>query len=295
MSELPPAIALVVDPRIAEVGGAPVARVLPRITRRTVGPFVFFDHFGPETITEGARFDVAPHPHIGLATVTYLLSGATLHRDSVGSVQRIEPGAINLMTAGRGIVHSERTPADVGPGTVVHGLQFWVGLPRADEECEPAFSHHPAATIPKWDEAGCSWALLLGEAHGRASPARSAGRPVLADVKLSPGATFTLPPLAPGEEHAVYAIEGRIELDGFVLMPKHLAVLSGTPVLAAPNGGRIAILGGPPLDGPRYLDWNFVSSSKERLALARADWIARRFSTIPGDDRERIPHPAEAT
>jgi redox-sensitive bicupin YhaK (pirin superfamily) len=291
------AIEILVAPHTATVGGAPVARVLPRIQRRTVGPFVFFDHFGPQTLREGARFDVAPHPHIGLATVTYLLAGAALHRDSLGSHQRIEPGALNLMTAGRGIVHSERTPDDVGPGAVLHGLQFWVGLPSADEECEPTFVHHAASVIPKWDDRGVSFALPLGSAFGRTSPARSPGEPFLLDVRLAPGADLKLPSFGEGIERAVYPIEGPLELDGFALPAQHLAVVAArsVPVLSAPSGGRFVVLGGPPLDGPRYLDWNFVSSSKERLARARADWIARRFPLVPGDEAERVPHPAEAT
>lgn len=283
-------VELVVEGKPRPVGSITVARVLPTLQRRTVGPFVFLDHMGPETIPPGQGFDVAPHPHIGLSTVTYLLEGEVMHRDSVGSLQAVRPGEINLMTAGRGIVHSER--ADVAwraAGGVLHGVQMWLGLPTADEEGEPSFEHHPQDVFPQVSSDGVVARTLLGEG----SPVVHASRPLLVDVALDAGAHFDVAPSA--EPRALFVLAGAIGIDGDPHRRDRLLVLvPGAPCrVQAVEPARLLLLGGPPLDGPRYMDWNFVSSSRERLERAKADWRARRFPVIVGDHTELIPYPGE--
>ena len=272
-------------------GGFKVIRLLPAANYRTVGPFVFLDHFGPVLRQPEQNFDVRPHPHIGLATVTYLFDGAMMHRDSIGSVQRIEAGAINWMTAGRGIVHSERAPDDLrGTAQRMHGLQMWVGLPTDMEECEPSFSHTPADALPELSVQGCSVRLLVGSAFGRVSPVVPASETLYVHLRLEAGNTLDLPPLA--AEMAIYTADADILLDGVSVSPRSLAVTDPDRVtrIVAERPTNVVVIGGSPLDGPRHLSWNFVSHSRERLVQAAHDWQQRRFSDIPGET-EFIPLP----
>jgi redox-sensitive bicupin YhaK (pirin superfamily) len=272
-------------------GGFIVSRLLPAARQRSVGPFVFFDHFGPATEQPGQDHDVRPHPHIGLATVTYLFEGAMMHRDSLGSVQRIEPGAINWMSAGRGIVHSERKPDDLrGSSFVNHGLQLWVALPREHEEDAPSFSHTPASAIPELRVGDAQVRVLVGEAFGAASPVQAAGPTLYLDLQLPAGGALELPPLA--AEMALYAVQGGVQVDDRTTDAGAMAVLEpGTPArIAATGATRLVVIGGAPLDGPRYLWWNFVSSRRERIVAASADWEAQRMGSVAGDP-EFIPLP----
>ena len=287
-----PPIALRLDGHEKDLGGGfRVRRLLPAARQRSVGPFVFFDHFGPVVEEPSANHDVRPHPHIGLATVTYLFEGAMMHRDSLGSVQRIEPGAINLMIAGRGIVHSERKPEDLRAKAFTnHGLQLWVALPVEQEECDPSFAHTPADAIPQVDVGGAQVRVLVGAAFGARSPVRPASPTVYLDVALPHGGAFELPALAP--ELAAYPIEGDVKLDGEPLVAHEMALLrAGMPArFEGSAGSRFVVVGGEPL-GPRHMYWNFVSSSKERIIQASADWEDGKFGTVPGDDKEFIPLP----
>ncbi|RZT95213.1 pirin family protein [Rivibacter subsaxonicus] len=273
-------------------GGFKVRRLLPAAAQRAVGPFVFFDHMGPVRATAADNHDVRPHPHIGLATVTYLYEGAMMHRDSTGVVQRIEPGAINLMVAGRGVVHSERTPDDLRALTrTSQGLQLWLALPAEQEECEPAFFHIDAASIPSLEIDGARVRVLMGEAFGLRSPVPSLSPTLYLDIALPAGGELELPDAA--EERAIYPIDAAVTLDGEPVAANRMAVLSpgSRPRLAAADGARVALVGGAPL-GPRFIWWNFVSSRKERVLQAGADWAAGRFASVPGDDVEFIPLPA---
>ncbi|MDB5880814.1 MAG: hypothetical protein JWP43_692 [Ramlibacter sp.] len=272
-------------------GGFVVSRLLPSARRRSVGPFVFFDHFGPATERPGLNHDVRPHPHIGLATVTYLFEGAMMHRDSLGNAQRIEPGAINWMTAGRGIVHSERKPDDLRDRSYLnHGLQLWVALPRDHEEDEPSFSHTPATAIPESRVGDAQVRVLVGEAFGARSPVQPAAPTLYLDIQLPDGGTLELPPLAP--EMAAYPVQGGVTVNGQSIEPGAMAVLEpGQPVrLSGVGATRVVVVGGEPLDGPRYIWWNFVSSRRERILQASADWEAQRMGAVP-DDPEFIPLP----
>lgn len=273
-------------------GGFVVRRLLPAAQRRSVGPFVFFDHFGPVVERPQDNHDVRPHPHIGLATVTYLFEGAMMHRDSLGTEQLIEPGAINWMSAGRGIVHSERKPEALrGREFVNHGLQLWVALPAEAQESEPAFSHTPAAALPELALPGATVRVLVGQALGLRSPVPAASPTLYLDIRLAAGGTLALPPLA--EELAPYPIEGQAALDGQELPPHTLQVLEpGREVrLAAAAPARLVAIGGAPL-GPRSMWWNFVSTRPERIRQAAADWQAGRFAQVPGE-HEFIPLPAQ--
>jgi redox-sensitive bicupin YhaK (pirin superfamily) len=271
-------------------GGFMVRRLLPAVRMRSVGPFVFFDHFGPAIERPGVNHDVRPHPHIGLATVTYLFEGAMMHRDSLGSEQLIEPGAINWMTAGRGIVHSERRPEHLRQQEYVnHGLQLWTALPREHEEDEPSFSHTPAAAIPQLSVGAARVRVLVGEAFGLRSPVPAFPGTVYVDVTLPPGASIELPVLAP--ELALYPVEGEVRAADQAIRPGNMAVLEPQPVtLASAAGARLVLIGGAPLDGPRHLWWNFVSSRRERILQASADWQDQRMGQVPGDP-EFIPLP----
>lgn len=274
-------------------GGFTVRRLLPSSQRQSIGPFLFFDHFGPVTEAHHGAHDVRPHPHIGLATVTYLFEGAMMHRDSLGSAQRIEPGAINWMTAGRGITHSERQPEDLAEATYVnHGLQLWAALPKAHEEAEPAFVHTPAADIPEVKVGDADVRVLIGEALGVRSPVATFARTIYLDVALPAGGSLTLPALA--EELALYPVDGDVLVDGEVLAANMLGVLpanEGALLQAGDKPVRLAIVGGEPLDGHRFMWWNFVSSRKERILEAAADWEAGKFAAVPGET-EFIPLPA---
>ena len=272
-------------------GGFIVRRVLPSTLRQAVGPFLFFDHFGPIAAQPGDDHDVRPHPHIGLATVTYLFEGAMLHRDSTGVVQRIEPGAINWMTAGRGIVHSERTPDDLrGITRRSHGLQLWTALPAEREDDAPSFQHIAADAIPSRRQPGVTLRVLVGDAFGLRSPVATLSPTLYVDLALDAGASIELPGAA--TERALYSVDTGFELDGDGVPSHTMLVLEpGTqPTLRAPEGARIVMIGGEPL-GHRFMVWNFVSSRKERITQAQDDWEAQRFAKVPGET-EFIPLPA---
>ena len=281
-------------------GGFMVSRLLPATERQSVGPFVFFDHFGPLTVQAGANHDVRPHPHIGLATVTYLFDGAMLHRDSLGSVQRIEPGAINWMTAGRGIVHSERAPEDLkGKAYLQHGLQLWAALPKANEEAEPDFVHTPAEDIPVMSIGASEVRVLIGEAFGKTSPVRTFSKTVYLDILLAAGECLDLPPLA--DELAIYGVEGDLLVDGEAVAARTLAVLTPAVVtrISADTAARVMVVGGDTLDGHRFIWWNFVSSRKERIVQAGDDWVAQKMGQVTGDPEfiplpERKPQPEKS-
>ena len=268
-----------------------VRRLLPDARQRSVGPFIFFDHFGPAEELPGVNHDVRPHPHIGLATVTYLFDGAMMHRDSLGTEQLIEPGAINWMTAGRGIVHSERRPEHLRDTRFVnHGLQLWTALPLSHEETEPSFSHTPADAIPECSVGDGRVRVLVGEAFGVRSPVPALSPTLYLDAWLPAGGRMDLPALA--AEMALYAVDGAIEVDGEPLPERQMGVLvPGLPVsLFAPAGARVVLVGGAPLDAPRHMWWNFVSSRKDRILQASADWEAMRMGSVAGDP-EFIPLP----
>ncbi len=272
-------------------GGFLVRRYLPAARQQAVGPFIFFDHFGPVDVAPGANHDVRPHPHIGLATVTYLFEGAMDHRDSVGSVQRIEPGAINWMTAGRGIVHSERTPPDLaGRPHRTHGLQLWAALPLAHEEDQPGFRHTAAADIPALDVAGGRVRVLIGCAFGLTSPVATYSETLYLDIALEAGAELQLPALP--AEAALYPVSGALELNGAALPAQTMALLDPAQPqrVRAASAAQFVVIGGAPLEGRRFMAWNFVSSRKERIAEAAADWAAMRFDAVPGET-EFIPLP----
>jgi len=285
------AISQRIEPRQQDIGFV-VRRLLPVRGMRSVGPFVFLDHMGPAYfVAAGTAGDVRPHPHIGLATVTYLSQGAMMHRDSLGTVQRIEPGAINLMVAGRGIVHSERIPADIRAANVaVEGLQMWLALPLAQERCAPAFYHYPAQVLPQHDFERGSVQLLIGTAFGMVSPVKTFAPTLYAAWQLQGGGVLSLPQDV--AERALYLIEGEVQVDGEVIRAGELVILSDNArELRAGACVQGVIFGGAALDGPRYLDWNFVASDKALLAAARDDWQAGRFAMVPGES-EFIPLPA---
>ena len=270
-------------------GGFTVRRLLPSASRQAVGPFIFFDHFGPITAGPPDKHDVRPHPHIGLATVTYLFEGAMQHADSTGAVQRIEPGAINGMTAGRGIVHSERTPADLRSQTRrSHGLQLWAALPISSEEVEAGFAHTPAAALPELEVGGARLRVLIGSAFGATSPVAVLSPMLYLDMALAAGDALPLPPAS---ERAIYVVDGAVELDGQAVPPQTMQVLVAgeEPMLSASADARVVLVGGDAL-GPRHIWWNFVSSCKERIAQAADDWDAGRFPGVPGET-ERMPMP----
>lgn len=272
--------------------GFTVRRLLPQIGARSVGPFVFLDHMGPATFPAGStRNDVRPHPHIGLGTITWLFSGAMMHRDSLGSVQRIEPGALNWMCAGSGITHSERVPEDIrDAASPVEGLQMWIALPVAEQECPAAFVHHEAASLPQWHTPDSHWTQLIGQWGTQRSPASIPGAPFCACGTLQAGARVTLPADVP--ELAAYVVSGRLEIGTHTLEEACLAMnpRSAATEIVALADTRVLLLGGAPLDAPRVMWWNFVSTSRERIARAAADWEAGHFPPIPGEN-ERIPAP----
>ena len=275
-------------------GGFVVRRLLPSAQCPSVGPFVFFDHFGPVQAQPADNHDVRPHPHVGLATVTYLFEGAMLHRDSTGAVQRIAPGELNWMTAGKGIVHSERTPEELrDQPRVSHGLQLWMALPEGQEECEPGFVHFATEALPQVALEGARVTVLAGSAFGAASPAPALSPTVYLDMQLLAHAALVVP--ADYAERALYALDAGCTLDGEDLPQHQMRVLprSATPLLQSRKPARVVLIGGDPL-GPRFITWNFVSSRKERLLQARDDWMAQRFPTVPGET-EFIPYPATKT
>jgi redox-sensitive bicupin YhaK (pirin superfamily) len=285
-------IELVIPARTRSLGTVDVRRVLPFAHRRLVGPFIFFDHFGPILKTPELNFDVRPHPHIGLATVTYLFEGEILHRDSIGSVQRIRPGDVNWMIAGRGIVHSERTPPELRQTTgMAHGLQLWVALPTDEEEREPRFEHHPGATIPRASANGIDLLVVAGTAYGKTSPVTTLTPTLYVHAELEPGATLELDD--DHEERAAYVVFGAVRADDKPFHPGDMLVFRARSKasVTATERATVVIVGGQKLEGTRHIDWNFVSSSKERIERAKDDWRNRRFPAIPGDDEEFIPLP----
>lgn len=274
-------------------GGFTVRRLLPAVQRKSVGPFLFFDHFGPVTVQPTDEYDVRPHPHIGLATVTYLFSGAIMHRDSLGSVQQIEPGAINWMTAGRGIVHSERRPLALASQSYVnHGIQLWSALPLGQEDCPPSFTHTPASAIAQRSVGDATVRVLIGSAFGVTSPVAAMLSTLYLDVQLPPQGVLELPALA--QEMAVYPVDAAVRLDRQPLAEHTMAVLppaASARLQAGATGARLMVIGGAPLDAPRHMWWNFVSRSKDRIVQAAHDWETDQMGQVPGDT-ERIPLPA---
>jgi redox-sensitive bicupin YhaK (pirin superfamily) len=288
---LPAGLALVVRPRARDIGGFSVRRSLPSPRRRLVGPFIFFDHMGPVDFAPGQGIDVRPHPHIGLATVTYLFDGEILHRDSLGVVQAIRPGAVNWMIAGRGIVHSERTdPAVRATARRMHGIQTWIALPRELERRDPDFAHHPADTLPEIDRPGVRMRLIAGTAFGAASPVEVLSPMFYLHAEATAGATIPLPD--EHRERAVYVVSGTVAVAGTSYGEGSMIVFAdgAAPGIVAEAGTRAMLLGGAPLDGERLIWWNFVASDEALMEQAKADWKAGRFAAIP-DETDFIPLP----
>jgi redox-sensitive bicupin YhaK (pirin superfamily) len=286
-----PEVAQVIDARARDVEGLKVRRLLPSAARRLVGPFIFFDHVGPSDVAPGEAVNVRPHRHIGLATVTYLFDGEIVHRDSLGSQQIIRPGEINWMTAGRGIVHSERT-SPVSTSYRFHGLQLWVALPVAMEEADPSFAHHAGGTLPELDQGGAHIRVLAGRAYGVTSPVRTASPLFYVDVAMPAGSQ--LPMDRDHDERALYVVDGAVRCGTKRAEPGRMLVFaSDAPiVLHAERDSRVVLVGGDRMEGSRHIWWNFVSSSKERIEQAKDDWKAGRFPKVPGDEDEVIPLPA---
>ena len=285
------AVRLVIEPRERDLGGFGVRRVLPSRERQRVGPFIFFDEMGPARFSAGHGIDVRPHPHIGLSTVTFLFQGEIVHRDSLGVVQAIQPGAVNLMTAGRGVVHSERTdPRLRATDHRLHGIQSWMALPDGKEEIDPAFEHHPEGSLPQVEVDGARVRVILGEAFGARSPVRVHLPTLYLEARIPAGGALALPP-AP--ELAVYLVEGAARIGDDALAPHTLAVLDAPRAepLVAVDASHLMLIGGAPV-GPRHVWWNFVSSSRERIERARRDWADGRFDPVPGET-ERIPLPSD--
>jgi len=284
---------ILVDGRTHDLGdGFTVRRLLPVLVARHVGPFVFYDHMGPADFPPGRGMDVRPHPHIGLATVTWLLEGTVRHRDSLGSCADIHPGAVNWMTAGGGITHSERTPPEArAQGQRLHGIQVWVALPRAQAETVPEFHHHEAEALPRMQYEGVDLVLIAGTGWGMASPVKVFSPMFFAEVRLQADAELPWP----GEhlERGVHLIDGELEWGRLVLAPGQMAVQFGDAqqTLRARRACRLMLFGGAPLDGERHLWWNFVAGTRQRIEQAKADWREGRFPTVPGDEAEFIPLP----
>jgi redox-sensitive bicupin YhaK (pirin superfamily) len=307
-------IELLIESRPRDLGGFAVRRALPSVRRRLVGPFVFFDHMGPADLSPGAGIDVRPHPHIGLATVTYLFDGEIDHRDSLGSAQTIRPGDVNWMLAGRGIAHSERSsPGARARGGRVHGIQSWVALPLERELAEPSFEHHPSTAIPRVAAGGATLEVIAGEAYGERSPVGVLSPTLYVHARMSAGARVPIEDRY--EERAIYVVEGtvRCEVSSFARgadatrpssAPSSKPFAAGTMAVLHPGAtvavvaeaaARVMLLGGATLAGDRHVYWNFVSSSKERIEQAKDDWVKGRFPKVPGDDVEFIPLPEQLT
>ncbi|MBD8879298.1 pirin family protein [Rhodanobacter sp. 7MK24] len=284
---------ILIDGRLHDLGdGFTVRRLLPVLDARHVGPFVFYDHMGPVDFAPGRGMDVRPHPHIGLATVTWLFDGTVRHRDSLGSLADIRPGAVNWMTAGRGIVHSERTPPEVrATGQRMHGIQVWVALPRGQAEVAPEFHHHEADALPRIRQPGVELVLIAGTGWSVASPVKVFAPMFFAEARLDAGAELALP--SEHAEHGVHVIEGELSWGDLTVVEGRMAVQSGAaPSIRANRASRVMLFGGAPLDGERHLWWNFVAASTERIEQAKADWREGRFPVVPGDEQEFIPLPA---
>jgi hypothetical protein len=283
----------VIVPRAHDLGGFSVRRALPSIGRKMVGPFIFFDQMGPAEFLLGQGIDVRPHPHIGLSTVTYLFDGEIMHRDSLGTALPIRPGAVNLMTAGRGIVHSERTAPELRTAPQkLYGIQTWLALPKSHEETAPDFVHHTAEELPVIRGEGKRVRLIMGSAYGETSPVRFPHETLYAEAMLAPGAV--LPFDADMDERAIYVVSGEIDIVGDTFGAGQLLVFKPGDRISvlALSHARLMLIGGEPMDGPRHIWWNFVHSSKDRIDQAKAEWKAGRFDTVPGDAEEFIPLPA---
>jgi len=288
----PGALETILRGHARDVDGFTVSRVLPALTRKHLGPFCFFDHLGPSELAAGRGLDVRPHPHIGLATVTYVIEGEIVHRDSLGYEQAIRPGAVNWMTAGRGITHSERTSSELRQsGSRLHVAQLWVALPTAHEEMAPEFHHHPASTLPEVDVDRVRVRVLAGSAYGVTSPVRIFSPLFYAEAELAAGASLSLP--EGHEQRGVYVLSGALSYAEQSIEERALALFNagGAPSVRAEVPSRVLLLGGAPPDGPRYIEWNFVSSSLERIEQAKRDWQAGLFAKVPGDELEFIPLP----
>jgi redox-sensitive bicupin YhaK (pirin superfamily) len=288
------AIEDVIVPRARDLGGFEVRRALPSAKRQMVGPFIFFDQMGPAQFLSGQGIDVRPHPHIGLATVTYLFDGEITHRDSLGSALSIRPGEVNLMTAGKGIVHSERTgPEPRASGQNLSGIQSWMALPKSHEEIQPEFAHFDTSELPRFDGEGKRVRLIMGSLYGASSPAPYPHACFYAEAVLAPGAVLPLDP--DYDERAIYIASGRVDIAGQSFEPGQLLVFKpGDRIsILAETNARLMLLGGEPMDGPRFIWWNFVSSSKDRIAAAKNDWREGRFDIVPGDESEFIPLPED--
>ncbi|WP_321874073.1 pirin family protein [Burkholderia ubonensis] len=284
-------IKALLKPHVRDIGNLQVRRTLPALAARLVGPFIFFDHMGPATLPPGTGLDVRPHPHIGLATVTYLFEGAILHRDSLGSLQEIVPGDVNWMTAGRGIVHSERTPDALRErGHTVHGIQTWVALPLEHETDAPSFEHHEAAALPKLNDHGVSLTVIAGDAFGLRSPVTTFSRTLYVAAEFADGGRLVLD--ASHEERAIYLVDGDLAIDGTPLEPAQMAVLApgATVTLTSGAGARAMLLGGDRLEGERFIDWNFVASSRDAIERAKEAWTRQEMGKVPGET-EWIPLP----
>ncbi|MET4028009.1 redox-sensitive bicupin YhaK (pirin superfamily) [Marinobacter sp. MBR-99] len=284
------AVVQLLQPRERDLGGFSVRRVLPVVGQKMIGPWIFFDHMGPAHFPAGDGINVRPHPHIGIATVTYLFEGEILHRDSLGSLQPIRPGDINLMVAGHGIVHSERErPEITATDHTLHGLQLWLALPEAEEETDPAFYHYPESTVPSVSVGDVPVRVMMGTAYGETSPVKVFADTLYIEAWLKPGQKLTLPD---AQERGLYVAKGRL-LAGETEIPEFsMAVLSEQQgvIVEALEETRLALIGGEPL-GKRFIEWNFVSSRKERIEEAKRDWENGRFPSVPGDEDEYIPLP----
>lgn len=285
-------IETLIIPRTSDIGSFEVRRALPSSRRRMVGPFIFFDRMGPAVLRAGKAMDVRPHPHIGLATVTYLFDGKIRHRDSLGTEMVIEPGDINLMTAGRGIVHSERTPEELrGEPMSVSGLQTWLALPDGGEEVPPLFENTARTDLPVFESEGAGGRVVIGSFGGLKSPVRTASDTLYADINLAPGGRVKIAPES--EERAIYLLEGEVEITGDRFAPDQLLVFrpGDEIIVTSAQGAHFMLFGGAAFDSRRYIWWNFVSSSRERIEQAKEEWKSGRFDIVPGDEEEFIPLP----
>lgn len=286
------AIELMVVANAKDIGGFEVRRALPTARRRLVGPFIFFDRMGPAILRPGKELDVRPHPHIGLSTVTYLFDGKIRHRDSLGTEMVIAPGDVNLMTAGRGIVHSERTPQEIrGAPTSISGLQTWIALPDHKEEMAPVFENTASALLPEFSTEGVNGRVVIGDFEGHRAPVTTFHDTLYVDLRLEPGARIRIP--ADAEERAIYVLEGNVVISGDRFPSDRLLVFrpGDEIVVASEQGAHFMLFGGASLGSKRYIWWNFVSSSKERIEQAKEEWKTGRFDIVPGDDKEFIPLP----
>lgn len=286
------AIELMVIPNAKDLGGFQVRRALPTAKRRLVGPFIFFDRMGPAILRAGTAMDVRPHPHIGLSTVTYLFDGKIRHHDSLGTEMVIAPGDVNLMTAGRGIVHSERTPEELrGAPMSISGLQTWIALPDRKEEIDPLFENTAAAALPLFADDGASGRVVIGDFSGVRSAVRTHSDTLYVDITIAPGGRVRIP--VDAEERAIYVLEGRVTISGDGFPPDRLLVFrpGDEIVVSSEAGAHLMLFGGASIGSPRYIWWNFVSSSKERIEQAKEEWRTGRFDIVPGDAEEFIPLP----